>query len=63
MTGMEAFDLFRSHISPMEHEEFNTKEYSEAFILLYIAAKEMDMREKLNEEKKITGSRTIKGTD
>ena len=42
MTGMEAWKLFEPYINPMQHEEFNNKEMSEAFIMLYIACQELD---------------------
>ena len=45
MTGKEAWDLISPYINPMEHNEFNNKELSEAFIMIYIALKEYDERE------------------
>ena len=45
MTGKEAWNLISPYINPMEHEEFNNKELSEAFITIYIALKEYDERE------------------
>lgn len=45
MTGKEAWDLISPYINPMNHQEFNNKEMSEAFITIYIALKEMDSRE------------------
>lgn len=42
MTAMEAWKLIESYINPMYHEEFNNKEMSEAFIMLYIACREYD---------------------
>lgn len=48
MTGKEAWELIRNHISPMLHEEFNNKRMSQAFITTYIALKEFDERNKQN---------------
>ena len=44
MTGKEAWSLIKDHISPMQHEEFNNKRMSQAFITTYIALKEFDER-------------------
>lgn len=49
MSGKEAWDLISPYINPMEHQEFNNKEMSEAYITIYIACKELDERD---EEKK-----------
>lgn len=48
MTGKEAWSLIKDHISPMQHEEFNNKRMSQAFITTYIALKEFDERNKQN---------------
>lgn len=48
MTGKEAWSLIKGHISPMQHEEFNNKRMSQAFITTYIALKEFDERNKQN---------------
>lgn len=46
MSGKEAWSLIKDHISPMQHEEFNNKRMSQAFITTYIALKEFDERNK-----------------
>lgn len=48
MTGKEARSLIKDHISPMQHEEFNNKRMSQAFITTYIALKEFDERNRQN---------------
>lgn len=45
MTAKEAWNLIEPYINPMNNPQFNNKEMSEAFILCYIAMKEMGERE------------------
>lgn len=44
MKGRKAWSIIQPHIDPMKHEEFNTKEFAEAYCTVFIACKEMDER-------------------
>ena len=46
MSGMEAWELISPMINPMVHESMNNRKMGEAYVMTYIALKELDKRER-----------------